>query len=196
MEPRFGEAVTRAEGGAHPSAVMRLAARSGHWLRRAGTLGAASVLAAFVVVPAIFFLRPVPAGADAVTLCMPGLGPLQQFARDLDGDLEEVVLVHEETHARQCRALGAAEWMVRYGTLRGRMELEAEAFCAEVELLAARGADRERLIEPRVEVLYEGYRNDGTLSMAQVREIVRAACVPGGVGGRSAGRGAPRTAAR
>jgi len=147
-------------------------------VRFLGGVGAVSMIGTFAVVPIAFTLLPVPAGADAVTLCFPGVGPLQQFSRDLTGELEEIVVVHEHAHAEQCRAMGAAAWAARYRTVRGRIELEAEAFCAEIDLLAGRGLDRESLIEPRVEILGQGYRNHGALSADEVRAIIRATCGP------------------
>ena len=148
-------------------------------VRVLGSVGAASMIGTFAVVPIAFTLLPVPAGADAVTLCFPGIGPLQQFSGDLSDELEEVVMVHEKVHAEQCRSMGAAVWAARYRTPAGRVELEAEAFCAEVELLAARGGDREGLLEPRVEILQHGYRTRDAYTTAEVHEIMRATCGSG-----------------
>jgi hypothetical protein len=143
-----------------------------------GSLGAVSMVGTFAVVPVAFTFLPVPAGADAVTLCFPGFGPLQQFAGDLTGELEEIVVVHEGTHAQQCREMGATAWANRYRTVRGRIELEAEAFCAEIDLLTGRGLDRETLIEPRVQMLRNGYGNHEALSEDDVRAIMWATCGP------------------
>lgn len=148
-------------------------------VRFLGSVGAASIVGTFAVVPIAFTLLPVPAGADAVTLCFPGIGPLQQFSGDLSDELEEVVMVHERVHAEQCRSMGATAWAARYQTLHGRIELEAEAFCAEIDLLASRGIDREDLLEPRVEILHHGYRTGDAYSEAEVREIMRATCGSG-----------------
>jgi hypothetical protein len=136
------------------------------------------MIGTFAVVPVAFTLLPVPAGADAVTLCFPGVGPLQQFSGDLTGELEEIVFVHEQVHADQCRAMGATAWAARYRTVRGRIELEAEAFCAEIDLLTGRGFEREALMEPRVQMLRNGYGNHDALSEDEVRAIMQATCGP------------------
>ena len=114
---------------------------------------------AAIVVPVAFFVLPVPARADGVTLCLPGIGPLQQFAEGLEGDQEEVVHLHERVHAAQCRRLGAAVYASTYWRAPGRIALEAEALCAEFGLLAAQGSDPDRLLDQTVEALYNGYRN-------------------------------------
>ncbi len=121
-----------------------------------------ATVTAGIVVPVAFFLLPLPARADGVTLCLPGIGPLQQFADGLDGDREEVVHLHERVHAAQCRRLGAAVYASTYWRAPGRIELEAEALCAEFDLLAAQGSDPDRLLEQTVEALYGGYRNRQT----------------------------------
>lgn len=150
------------------------------WKRRllgsAGRIGAVSLAASLVGIPLAFFLGPVPAGADAITLCLPGIGPVQQFAEGLSGELEEIVTIHELMHVQQCRSMGATAWYLTYGTREGRMRLEAEAYCAEIAFLARRGADPEAVLAPRVEILHAGYGNDGTLSKDEVRALMRASC--------------------
>lgn len=162
------------------SGVQRRAPERPGWRRRllgaAGRIGAVSLAASLIGIPLAFLLAPVPAGADAITLCLPGIGPVQQFAEGLTGELEEIVTIHEMMHVQQCRSMGAAAWYLTYGSREGRMRLEAEAYCAEIEFLARRGADPEALLAPRVEILHAGYGNDGILSRDHVQDLMRASC--------------------
>ncbi len=142
----------------------------------AATLAALGTFSLFVVIPAVFLTLPVSPRADAVTLCLPGIGPLQQFSEDLEGEQEEVVYLHESVHAEQCRQLGAARYASWYGTPARRLELEAEAFCEEVEVLSLRGAVRERLMEQTVETLMTSYFADGQMPRSDVWAAVDLAC--------------------
>ena len=148
-------------------------------LRAAATLWALGVLSIVVVIPSVFLLLPFPAQADAVTLCLPGIGPLQKFNEDLEGELEEVVYIHESVHAEQCRSLGATQYATQYTTLAGRLALEAEAFCAEVEVLSGRGAARDRLMDRTVETLVTSYFEGDQMPRSEVLAAVETAC--GGV---------------
>ena len=142
----------------------------------AATLSALAAMSLVVLVPAIFFLLPVSPKADGVTLCVPGIGPLQQFRDDLDEKQEEVVFIHEGAHAEQCRWLGAARYAKLYGSASGRLELEAEAFCAEVEVLSSRGAVRTRLMDQPVETLMTSYFDEGQMTRSEVSTAVDLAC--------------------
>ena len=148
----------------------------------AGMMGAAATVSALaamslvLLIPVVFLLVPVSPQADAVTLCVPGIGPLQQFREDLEGELEEVVFIHEGVHAEQCRWLGAAQYAGLYATPAGRLELEAEAFCAEVEVLSGRGAERERLLDRTVETLATSYFEDGQVPRTEIWAAVDLAC--------------------
>ena len=142
----------------------------------AARLAVVAMVTAGIVVPVAFFLLPVPARADGVTLCLPGIGPLQQFAEGLEGDQEEVVHLHERVHAAQCRRLGAAVYASTYWRAPGRIALEAEALCAEFGLRAAQGSDPDQLLDQTVEALYNGYRNRQTVPRAEVRRIVEGVC--------------------
>ncbi len=145
-------------------------------LSAAVTLWAVGVIGLVVVIPSVFLLLPFSAQADAVTLCLPGIGPLQQFSEDLEGEQEEVVYIHESVHAEQCRWLGATQYAKRYSTLSGRLALEAEAFCAEVEVFSGRGAARNRLIERTVETLVTSYFESDRMPRSEVRAAVETAC--------------------
>ena len=145
-------------------------------LSAAATLWALGAISLMVVIPSVFLLLPFSAQADAVTLCLPGIGPLQQFSEDLEGEQEEVVYIHESVHAEQCRWLGATQYAKRYGTLSGRLTLEAEAFCAEVAVLSGRGASRERLIDRTVETLVTSYFEGDQMPRSEVLAAVETAC--------------------
>lgn len=140
------------------------------------TLWALGALSLVVVIPSVFLLLPFSAQADAVTLCLPGIGPLQQFNEDLEGEQEEVVYIHESVHAEQCRWLGATRYAKRYGTLSGRLALEAEAFCAEIEVLSGRGAGRDRLMDRTVETLVTSYFEGDQMPRSAVQAAVETAC--------------------
>src|SRR6056297_1044728 len=99
-------------------------------------LGVGSLL---LLVPAVFFIMPMPHDVDAVTLCLPGVGPLQRFRDGLEGQHEELVFIHENVHAEQCRAFGPAWYAKQAVSQPGRLALEAPALCAEVSLLSRRG---------------------------------------------------------
>ena len=142
----------------------------------ATTLSAGGATVLFVLIPALFLLLPFSSRADAVTLCLPGIGPLQQFNEDLEGQQEEVVYLHESVHAEQCRRLGATRYASSYGTPEGRLELEVEAFCEEVEVLSMRGAERGRLVDRAVETLVTSYFDDGRVPRSEVRTSVDLAC--------------------
>lgn len=136
-------------------------------------LAVASVL---ILIPTVFFVLPISPEVDAVTLCLPGIGPLQRFRDDLQGEQEEVVYIHESVHAKQCRNFGATWYAVRTATRFGRLAMEAEALCAEAAILSLRGADRQRLLDRTVETLMDGYFDDGEVSRRDASAAVDGAC--------------------
>ena len=149
-------------------------------LRGMATVAMALILLAvgsmLLLVPAVFFLIPIPHQADAVTLCLPGVGPLQRFRDDLEGEHEELVFIHEKVHAEQCRAFGPA-WYARHAVTRsGRLALEAPALCAEVEVLSRRGEDHARLVDRTVEALVGGYLQRGQVPRWKISAAVERAC--------------------
>lgn len=138
----------------------------------------ASVLLSIPIVPLAFFLIPVPADADGVTICLPALGPLRQYSDDLSPEERAAVRVHEAVHADQCRELGALEYARTYLDAEGRLGLEAEAFCAEVAVLGLRGDDPVRIVDRTVETLFTEYRHDPAVERGDVARIVEARCAP------------------
>jgi hypothetical protein len=148
------------------------------WPLRALRILVLAVVTAIPGVPAIFFLMPLPRGADGITLCFPVIGPLQQFAEGLDPELDEIVHIHERVHASQCRRLGALDYARTYLQDEGMIALEAEAFCAEARTLALRGQSTDRWVSRVVETLYLEYPHDESLTYADVTRIVGAWCPP------------------
>jgi hypothetical protein len=151
----------------------------------AGSLLVLGVASVVLLIPTVFFLVPISPEADAVTLCVPGIGPLQRFRDDLQGDQEEVVFIHERAHAEQCRKYGAT-WYARRATTRfGRLTMEAQALCAEVAVLSLRGGDRQRLLDRTVETLVVEYFEDGAVPRREISTAVHRACGALPVGGEA-----------
>ncbi|MDT8341086.1 MAG: hypothetical protein RQ751_06200 [Longimicrobiales bacterium] len=138
-------------------------------------LGAATV---FFLVPTLFYVLPVPEGVDAVTLCVPGLGPLHHVSDGLSPEQEELTWVHEAVHAEQCRSFGALWYARQAVSARGRLTLEARALCAEAVLLVRRGGDPDRLLVHTENVLYAEYLDGSGIDRPAVAHAVRAACGP------------------
>jgi hypothetical protein len=167
----------------HPDSTRRA-----RWLEPptlAGTVHAGVVVGLLLIVsvlgviPAVFVVAPISPEADAVTLCLPGVGPVQRFTEDLGGEREELVYIHEGVHAKQCRSLGATAFAQRVTTPDGRLALEAGALCAEVAVLAMRGADRARMRNRTVELLASEYFGDGTVRLSEITAAVDDACGTG-----------------
>ena len=136
-------------------------------------LATASVL---LLVPTVFYLVPIPPEAAAVTLCLPGIGPLQRFRDDLPREQEERMYIHEGVHADQCQRFGATWYARRVATPEGRLTLEAQALCAEVEVLSRRGSDRQGLRDRTVEILATEYFEDGSVPRRDIALAVDGAC--------------------
>lgn len=165
--------------------------RSGEgWLERANaapptvtgvaTAGATLVLlgltSLFLVVPSVFYLAPLPDNADGVTICVPGLGPLQRVREGLSGDQEELAFIHEGVHAEQCKTHGALWYARQTITARGRLMLEAQALCAEAALRSRRGADGQRLMDGTVAGLVSDYLEEGEVPGWEIAAAVNGAC--------------------
>jgi hypothetical protein len=170
-------------GNPAPSSAGAGAERADRARRTLGGIAQAGLLAALllavsilVVVPAVFSLIPIPPEADGLTLCIPGVGPLQRFDESLHEDEEELVFIHERVHAEQCREWGALRFVRRLVDPESRLAMEAQAFCAETAVLALRGADREPLLHRTVDALATGYFPDGEVSRAEIVAAVGAAC--------------------
>ena len=150
--------------------------RMGSWPLRIARVCVLAVLFAIPGIPAAFILMPMPRGADGITLCMPMIGPMQQFAEGMDPDLEEIVHIHERVHASQCRRLGALTYAKTYLDGEGMIALEAEAFCAEAATLARRGRNTGPWVSRIIETLYFDYPHSADLAYSDVVRIVGAWC--------------------
>lgn len=150
----------------------------GSWPVRVARVLILATIFAIPGVPAAFVLMPMPRGADGITLCMPLIGPMQQFAEGMDPELEEIVHIHERVHATQCRTLGAATYAKTYLDGEGMIALEAEAFCAEAATLAHRGRDTGPWVSRIIETLYFDYPHSDELAYSDVVRIVSAWCPP------------------
>lgn len=137
-----------------------------------------AAILAVPLVPAAFVLMPMPRGADGITLCLPMIGPMQQFAADMEPDLEEMVHIHERVHAEQCRRLGAVRYARTYLDAEGMISLEAEAFCAEARTLDLRGLYAGPWVSRIIETLYYDYPHDEGVTYADVLRIVGSWCPP------------------
>lgn len=145
------------------------------WIATARMLALTALMAA-AIVPTVFLLLPLPEGAEGITLCLPGIGPMQQFAAGLDEDVEELVHIHERIHAEQCRRLGSLAFARAYLRDEGMLTLEAEAFCAEAHTLALRGHDTRSWVSRIVEALYHDYPHAGRVGYPDIVRIVQEWC--------------------
>jgi hypothetical protein len=172
--PNGNEAKMVGEPGPDPS---RLASPTVSGMVTAGVslmlLAAASVL---LLVPTVFYLVPIPPEAAAVTLCLPGIGPLQRFREGLPRQQEERMYIHEGVHADQCQRFGATWYARRAATPKGRLTLEAQALCAEVAVLSRRGSDLQVLRDRTVEILATEYFEDGSVQRRDIAVAVDGAC--------------------
>lgn len=148
------------------------------WVIRSVRVCILAMLFAIPGIPAAFILMPMPRGADGITLCMPMIGPMQQFAEGMDPELEEIVHIHERVHASQCRRMGALTYAKTYLDGEGMIALEAEAFCAEAATLARRGRNTGPWVSRIMETLYFDYPHSADLSYSDVVRIVGAWCPP------------------
>ncbi len=136
-------------------------------------LAAASVL---LLVPTVFYVIPISSETAAITLCLPGIGPLQRFRDDLPREQEESMYIHERVHADQCQRFGATWYAQQAATPEGRLTMEVQAFCAEVAVLSRRGADRQGLLDWTVETLATEYFEDGSVPRRDIAVAVEGAC--------------------
>ena len=176
--PRGGSEAGGTEAGRPGAARFRRPTVSG--VVTAGvTVVLVMVASVILVIPAVFSVMPISPEAQAVTLCLPGIGPLQRFRDDLRGEMVELVFIHEGVHAEQCRTLGAAGYARRVSTPHGRLAMEAGALCAEAKVLWMRGVDRARVVDRTVETLAIGYFRDGGVTREEIAAAVDDACGEG-----------------
>ncbi|NNF13765.1 MAG: hypothetical protein HKN72_11105 [Gemmatimonadetes bacterium] len=148
-----------------------------HGTAKAGVIVALAIVSTVVlVIPAVFAVTPIAPEAEAITLCLPGIGPIQRFTDDLQGEREERAYIHESVHAQQCRSFGATWFNQRISRPEGRLTLEAQALCAEAAMLTIRGADRARVSEQVVEALASEYFSESDLRRGAIIAEVDGAC--------------------
>jgi len=135
-----------------------------------------AVASLVLLIPTVFYVIPLSSGAAAVTLCLPGIGPLQRFRDDLRGEEEERTYIHEGMHADQCRRYGATWYARQIASPEGRLTLEAQALCAEVTVFSRRGGNTQRLLDWAVETLATEYFEDGSVPLEDIVVAVKAAC--------------------
>lgn len=115
---------------------------------------------------------------DGVTLCFPLIGPVQKFDRTLPDSLLLLARVHESVHAVQCRRMGAvANFLVRVGR-KGRLRMEAQAYCAQARVELSWGRPAATLADRIQEELIMSVEHItfGRATDAQVREILLSEC--------------------
>ncbi len=118
------------------------------------------------------------ADLDGVTLCFPLIGPVQKFDRTLPDSLLKLARVHESVHAIQCRRMGAvANFVVRVGR-KGRLRMEAQAYCAQAKVELSWGLPAATLAYRIQEELIMSVEHItfGRVTDQQVREILLTEC--------------------
>lgn len=99
------------------------------------------------------------------------------------------VMAHEREHAAQCDTLGPLRYRMRNVTARGRMSLEAPAYCAGARQRIRMGHSRARVRERLLDDVTSAFH--GRLDAADVVAALIAAC-PDVVGATFALHGRPR----
>lgn len=134
----------------------------------------ALAIAAGWYVPRMLLLHETRAEALAYTDC-PWRSPARvTLTSRVIGDDSLAVLAHETVHARQCAELGPLRYRLRNLTAKGRLSLEAPAYCASarerVRLGYSAGRVRERLVDDAVAAFH------GSLDEATVIAAIRSRC--------------------
>ena len=137
------------------------------------SLGVVLVVCLFLTA---FRVVPLPAGMDAITMCFPITGPVQRFSREIEPERRELVQVHEGAHAAQCKRLGALAYLTSSRSARGRLELEAEAFCAELRVHAGHNINTEQMSRDMAHALFTGYRNEQRVSENEIQGMLQKTC--------------------
>jgi hypothetical protein len=139
-------------------------------------------------IPRVLFLADTRAEALAYTEC-PWRSAARVTLTDRVTPEDSVpVLAHERVHAAQCDELGPLRYRWRNLTARGRMSLEAPAYCAGARArlrlgLSARRV-RERLLDDAISAFH------GRLEPGTIRAALATAC-PDIVGATFVGRDPP-----
>ena len=137
-------------------------------------------------IPRMVFLTDTRAEALAYTEC-PWRSPARvTISARVTADDSLPVLAHERVHAAQCGELGPLRYRIRNLTSRGRLSLEAPAYCAAARERVRLGLPvrraRERLIDDATAAFHD------KLDPAEVLATLTASC-PEIVGGTFVRRG-------
>lgn len=81
---------------------------------------------------------------------------------------------HEETHAAQCRALGALRYWMKNLSAAGRLALEAPAYCAGARARIAQGEDSARVRERLLDDALAAFA--GLMDSTAVRTAIASSC--------------------
>ncbi|MEP7324896.1 MAG: hypothetical protein ABI836_03015 [Gemmatimonadota bacterium] len=137
-----------------------------------------TVFVACFLLLALLALHSPGAELDGQTLCLPVLGPVQQFDPALSGRARRLTEVHEAMHAEQCRRLGSlADYLIRIG-VRGRVRMEAQAYCVQAVLEMSWGMTPAALmdrIEEELAIAVAG-RTFGRMTGPEIRALLAAEC--------------------
>ena len=127
-------------------------------------------------IPSMLSLADTRAEALAYTDC-PWRGPARvTITANVTRADSLPVLAHERVHAAQCRSLGPLRYRLRNLRARGRMSLEAPAYCAGATERVRLGQDRRYVSERLRDDALAAFA--GTLDSAEVLGMLRAACAP------------------
>lgn len=115
---------------------------------------------------------------DGVTLCYPFRGPVQMFDSTLSDSAAMLTRTHEAVHAEQCREMGAIANFFARVTSKGRLRLEAQAYCAQAKQEVSWGAKPNQVFDRIVEELAETVmgRAYGKVNPDGIREIMKREC--------------------
>ena len=147
-------------------------ARSPISLRR--LLGGLGIGAVCLV--AIALLQPYPRWQEGATFCFPWLGPRVSLPSGLSDSARSRIVAHEAVHAAQCLALGSWSLFTAHWSVAGRLELEAEAGCAEARLGLAHGRRPDLAFEGLVDDLTYGVPRGSAPGPDAARAAATRAC--------------------
>jgi hypothetical protein len=127
---------------------------------------------------AVVFHKMEGGSFDGVTLCYPFRGPVQMFDTTLSDSAAILTRTHEAVHARQCREMGAVANFFARVTSKGRLRLEAQAYCAQAMQEVSWGAKPSMVFDRIVEELAETVvgRAYGSVDPAGIRNIMIREC--------------------
>ncbi len=129
-----------------------------------------------VLVALVAATQPYPRRQEGSVYCLPLVGPRLTLANDLPDSTRARVLAHELVHVRQCRALGFWAVLRMQWSPAARLQLEAEASCAEARLAWSQGARADHTFERLVDELVYGMPRGWAPLPDAARAAAAAAC--------------------